>query len=82
LLSKVPPLPRGYPLFAASSIRATAGDSRPPIGEYLDWPRGQEITGLGFVWGMIRHRTYHLGELVYLRRALGLDEPRYYHEKQ
>ena len=48
----------------------------------VPWWTGETIPFRGKVWGAIRHRTDHLGELVYLRLALGLDEPRYYHEEQ
>lgn len=34
----------------------------------------------GAGWSSIRHLCYHLGELVYLRKAMGLDEPKYYHQ--
>ncbi len=51
------------------------------LAEPVQWHTGDMITYRGVIWGMIRHRTYHLGELVYLRQAMGLDEPKYYHEE-
>ena len=51
------------------------------LDEPYTWWTGDEITIRGYIWGMIRHRSYHLGELVYLRQVLGLDEPKYYHEE-
>jgi len=51
------------------------------LDEKMTWWNGAEITLRGFVWGMIRHRAYHLGELVYLRQTMGVDEPKYYHER-
>jgi uncharacterized damage-inducible protein DinB len=51
------------------------------LDEPVTWWTGDVISYRGVVWGQIRHRSYHLGELVYLRQALGVDEPRYYHEK-
>jgi hypothetical protein len=50
------------------------------LDEPYTWWTGDVIPYRGVIWGMIRHRTYHLGELVYLRQVLGLDEPKYYHE--
>jgi hypothetical protein len=51
------------------------------LDEPVTWWTGDVIPYRGVVWGEIRHRSYHLGELVYLRQALGVDEPRYYHEE-
>src|SRR5262249_14029371 len=50
------------------------------LEEPLTWWTGDAITYRGVVWSAIRHRCYHLAELVYLRQVLGLDEPVYYHE--
>lgn len=50
------------------------------LDEQVTWWTGETIPFRGVVWGAIRHRSYHLGEFVYLRQAMGLDEPRYYHE--
>ncbi len=50
------------------------------LDEIITWWTGDTIPFRGFVWGMIRHRSFHLGELVYLRQVMGLDEPKYYHE--
>ena len=50
------------------------------LDEPVRWWTGEQIPFRGVVWSEIRHRSYHLGELVYLRQALGLDEPKYYHE--
>jgi uncharacterized damage-inducible protein DinB len=47
----------------------------------VTWWTGEQIPFRGVVWSEIRHRSYHLGELVYLRQVLGLDEPKYYHER-
>jgi hypothetical protein len=46
----------------------------------VTWWTGDEITYRGVIWAAIRHRCFHLGELVYLRQVLGVDEPHYYHE--
>jgi hypothetical protein len=51
------------------------------LDEPVTWWTGDVISYRGVVWGEIRHRSYHLGELVYLRQAMGVDEPRYFHEK-
>lgn len=51
------------------------------LDEPVTWWTGEVIPRPGAVWGAIRHRCYHLGELVYLRQVLGMDEPRYYHEE-
>ncbi|MCL0075777.1 DinB family protein [Dehalococcoidia bacterium] len=51
------------------------------LDEPVTWWTGGEIPYRGVVWGAIRHCSYHLGELVYLRQAMGLDEPKYYHEE-
>ncbi len=51
------------------------------LDEPVTWWTGDTIPFRGLIWGAIRHRTYHLGELVYLRQAMGLDEPKYYHEE-
>ena len=51
------------------------------LDEPVTWWTGDTIPFRGVVWGAIRHRSYHLGELVYLRQAIGLDEPKYYHEE-
>jgi len=51
------------------------------LDEPVTWWTGETIPYRGVVWGEIRHRCYHLGELVYLRQVLGVDEPKYYHEK-
>ena len=53
----------------------------PPVYKTVLWWTGEEIPYCGLIWGAIRHRSYHLGELVYLRQAMGLDEPRYSHEE-
>ena len=45
------------------------------------WWTGDEIPFSGVIWGAIRHRCYHLGELVYLRQVMGVDIPKYYHDK-
>ncbi len=50
------------------------------LDEPLTWWTGDTITYRGVIWAAIRHRCFHLGELVYLRQVLGLDEPLYYHE--
>lgn len=50
------------------------------LDEMIEWHTGDKIPYRGAMWAAIRHRTYHLGELVYLRQAISLDEPRYYHE--
>ena len=50
------------------------------LEETLTWWNGEQVNRRAIVLGAIRHRAYHLGELVYLRQAQGLDEPRYYHE--
>ncbi len=50
------------------------------LDEPILWHTGDTIPYRGAIWGSIRHLTYHLGELVYLRQAMGVDEPRYYHE--
>jgi uncharacterized damage-inducible protein DinB len=50
------------------------------LDEMVTWWTGDRIPYRGIVWGQIRHRSYHLGELVYLRQVLDLDEPVYYHE--
>jgi uncharacterized damage-inducible protein DinB len=55
---------------------ATAGK----LDEPIEWHTGDTIPYRGAIWAAIRHRTYHLGELVYLRQVMGLDEPKYYHE--
>ena len=51
------------------------------LDEPVTWWTGDTIPFRGLIWGAIRHRSYHLGELVYLRQAMGLDEPKYYHEE-
>ena len=51
------------------------------LDEPVTWWTGETIPFRGVVWGAIRHRSYHLGELVYVRQAMGLDEPKYYHEE-
>jgi hypothetical protein len=51
------------------------------LDEPYTWWTGDTIPFRGVIWGQIRHRSYHLGELVYLRQVLGLDEPKYYHEE-
>ena len=51
------------------------------LDEPLLWHTGDTIPYRGAIWGTIRHLTYHLGELVYLRQAMGVDEPKYYHEE-
>jgi hypothetical protein len=51
------------------------------LDEPVTWWTGETIPFRGAVWGAIRHRCYHLGELVYLRQVLGVDEPKYYHEE-
>jgi hypothetical protein len=51
------------------------------LDEPYTWWTGDVIPFRGVIWGQIRHRSYHLGELVYLRQVLGLDEPKYYHEE-
>ncbi len=56
---------------------ATAGK----LDEPTTWHTGDVIPYRGVVWGAIRHRSYHLGELVYLRQVMGVDEPKYYHEE-
>src|SRR5215217_4688222 len=38
------------------------------LDEPLTWWTGDVIPYRGYIWGMIRHRTYHLGEIVYLRQ--------------
>lgn len=50
------------------------------LDERVTWWTGEAIPYRGVVLGAIRHRAYHLGELVYLRQAQGLDRPIYYHE--
>ena len=56
--------------------------SRPgKLDEPVTWWTGDTIPFRGLIWGAIRHRSYHLGELVYLRQVMGLDEPKYYHEE-
>jgi hypothetical protein len=50
------------------------------LDEPCTWWTGDAIAHRGVVWAEIRHRSYHLGELVYLRQVLELDEPKYYHE--
>ena len=50
------------------------------LDEPVMWWTGEPITYRGMIWQAIRHRAYHLGELVYLRQVLGLDEPIYFHE--
>jgi hypothetical protein len=52
------------------------------LNETMVWWTGEEIPVRGFVWGTIRHRSYHLGELVYLRQAMGIDVPKYYHDDE
>jgi len=51
------------------------------LDESITWHTGDTIPYRGAVWGAIRHLTYHLGELVYLRQVMGVDEPKYYHEE-
>ena len=51
------------------------------LDEPVLWHTGDTIPYRGEVWGNIRHLCYHLGELVYLRQVMGLDEPKYYHEE-
>lgn len=51
------------------------------VDEPVTWWTGETIPFRGAVWGAIRHRCYHLGELVYLRQVLGVNEPKYYHEE-
>ncbi len=41
------------------------------LDELIEWHTGDTI----------RHLSYHLGELVYLRQVMGVDEPKYYHEE-
>ncbi len=43
------------------------------LDEPVTWWTGEAIPYRGVVWGAIRHRCYHLGELVYLRQVLGVD---------
>jgi uncharacterized damage-inducible protein DinB len=50
------------------------------LDEPLTWWTGDTMTYRAAIWSAIRHRCYHLGELVYLRQVMGLDEPLYYHE--
>lgn len=50
------------------------------LDEPLTWWTGDTLTYHAYIWSAIRHRCYHLGELVYLRQVMGLDEPVYYHE--
>ncbi len=47
----------------------------------IEWHTGDTIPYRGAVWGSIRHLSYHLGELAYLRQVMGVDEPKYYHEE-
>ena len=71
---------------ALTALRAATDELQQEIAtpgkldEPYTWWTGDVIPYRGVIWGMIRHRTYHLGELVYLRQVLGLDEPKYYHE--
>lgn len=51
------------------------------VDEPFTWWTGDVISFRGVVWGRIRHLSYHLGEIVYLRQVMGLDEPKYYHEE-
>jgi hypothetical protein len=51
------------------------------LDEPVTWWTGEAITYRGMIWAAIRHRCFHLGELVYLRQVLSLDEPLYYHEE-
>ena len=51
------------------------------LDELLTWHTGDVIPYRGRIWGTIRHLSYHLGELVYLRQVLGVDKPKYYHEE-
>jgi len=85
-----PELERPYPADKAEALenlraayRGLVHDIRTPdkLDEPLEWWTGEQISYRGVVWGAIRHRSYHLGELVYLRQVMGLDEPRYYHEE-
>ena len=65
----------------ASLLRADAA-----MKEYLDWPPdadrcviwwdGVEIPVTHAVWGAIRHRSYHLSELVRLQQAVSGNKPR------
>lgn len=50
------------------------------LDEPVTWWTGDKIPYRGVIWAAIRHRSYHLGELVYLRQVMGRDEPKYYHE--
>ncbi len=50
------------------------------LDEPLVWWTGDAMTYRAYIWAAIRHRCFHLGELVYLRQVMGLDEPLYYHE--
>src|SRR6185437_12192108 len=50
------------------------------LDEPLTWWTGDTMSYRAAIWSAIRHRCYHLGELVYLRQVMGLDEPLYYHE--
>jgi hypothetical protein len=61
---------------AVQAASATPGK----LDEPVTWWTGEQLPFRAAVWSEIRHRSYHLGELVYWRQALGLDEPKYYHE--
>jgi GNAT superfamily N-acetyltransferase len=69
-----------------AAFRAANDDLRRDIAapgkldEPISWWTGEAVPYRGVILGAIRHRAFHLGELVYLRQALGLDEPKYYHE--
>src|SRR5262249_32059553 len=73
-----PPLSKGAALDALRQAHgavqlaiATPGK----LDEPVTWWTREQIPFRGVVWSEIRHRSYHLGELVYLRQVMRLDEP-------
>ena len=55
-------------------------DAPGKLQEPYEWWTGETLSYAGYIWAQIRHRSYHLGEIVYLRQVMELDEPKYFHE--
>ena len=61
--------------------RAKAGDPE-ALNESETWWTGEQMTYRAYLTGfVIRHLAYHLGEIVMLRQALGIDKGQFYHEE-
>jgi len=52
------------------------------LDEPVTWWTGEVMTYRGYLTGfVIRHMAYHLGQIVALRQAIGVDIGRFYHEE-